>query len=46
MVGGYGGVHNHSYSIVVNGGDASPAAIADEVMARIQRVQRNAVERY
>jgi hypothetical protein len=46
MVGGYGAVHNHSYSIVVNGGDASAAAIADEVLARIQRIQRNAVERY
>lgn len=45
-VGAYGGVVNNSYSIVVNGGDASPQAIADEVMMRIQRIQRNAAERY
>ena len=42
---GGGAVVNNSYSIVVNGGAASPAEIADEVMMRIRRAERNAMER-
>lgn len=46
MSGAAGATVNHSYSIVVNGGpDSSPAAIADEVMVRIRRAQRDAMER-
>ena len=40
------GTVNHSYSIVVNGASGqSAAAIADEVMVRIRRAQRDAAER-